>query len=64
MDTWEYKTIKTDFKGVNGGILEVEEFTDVLNRQGMQGWELVSCFASSQGNGYSREAIAVFKRKK
>lgn len=64
MDTWEYKTLKMDFEGLMGGILDVSEFDNMLNHLGVQGWELVSCFSSNKGNGYSREAIAVFKRKK
>jgi len=64
LDRWEYKTIKFELKGLLGGILKTEEFDYQLNRLGEQGWELVSCFTSNAGNGYSRYAIAVFKRKK
>lgn len=64
MDLWEYKTIKLETHGIIGGILETEEFTNNLNRLGDQGWELVSCFTTNAGNGYSREAVAVFKRRK
>jgi hypothetical protein len=34
METWEYRTIKTEFKGMLGGILEVDEFDEELNRLG------------------------------
>jgi hypothetical protein len=64
METWEYKTIKVHLKGLSGGILEVEDFNYKLNQYGEQGWELVSCFSTSGGSGYGREAIAVFKRRK
>ena len=64
METWEYKTIKMELKGLMGGILKVEDFNYELNQCGEQGWELVSCFSTSAGEGYGREAIAVFKRKK
>lgn len=64
MERWEYKTIKIKLKGFVGGILETEEFNYELNKLGDQGWELVSCFSTNGGQGYSREAIAVFKRRK
>ncbi|MBU5427490.1 DUF4177 domain-containing protein [Tissierella pigra] len=64
MDRWEYKTIKFGLKGFGGGILETEDFNYELNKLGDQGWELVSCFTPNGANGYSRDAIAVFKRRK
>ena len=63
MDRWEYKTIKFALKGFTGGILDTEDFDYELNKYGSQGWELVSCFTSNSSYGYSRDAIAVFKRK-
>ncbi|SHH20128.1 DUF4177 domain-containing protein [Clostridium grantii] len=64
MEKWEYTTIKIQLKGFQGGILEVKDFDDELNKMGEQGWELVSCFSTNGGSGYGREAIAVFKRRK
>ncbi|WMM23826.1 DUF4177 domain-containing protein [Tissierella sp. MB52-C2] len=64
MERWEYRTIKVKLKGLGGGILETEDFDYELNKLGEQGWELVSCFTANASNGYSRDAIAVFKRKK
>lgn len=64
MEKWEYKTIKVEPRGMMGGILEIEEFDYELNKLGERGWELVSCFSTNASNGYSREAIAVFKRRK
>ncbi len=64
MEKWEYTSFKVEPKGLMGGILETEDFNNKLNRLGEQGWELVSCFTTSAGQGYSREAIAVFKRRK
>lgn len=64
MEKWEYKTIKVELKGFLGGILKTEDFDYELNRLGEQGWELVSCFSTNAAEGYSRDAIAVFKRKK
>jgi hypothetical protein len=64
MQTWEYKTIKVQTKGILGGILDVNEFEGLLNQFGAQGWELVSTFDTNQVEGVSREAIAVFKRQR
>jgi len=64
LDRWEYKTIKFELKGFLGGVLETEDFDYEINKFGDQGWELVSCFTTNAANGYSRDAIAVFKRRK
>lgn len=64
MDMWQYKTMKVETKDFMGGILKIEDFDAELNALGERGWELVSCFTTNQGEGSSREAIAVFKRKK
>jgi hypothetical protein len=62
MVQWEYKTVKFKTGGFLGGILEEQEFDRELNQYGEQGWELVSCFDTSQSQGASREVIVVFKR--
>lgn len=64
MEKWEYKTIKFELKGFAGGKLETSDFDFQLNKLGEQGWELVSCFTSNAAQGYSRDAISVFKRVK
>ena len=62
MQTWEYKTIKVDTKGMMGGILDVAAFDSLLNGLGSDGWEMIAAFDTNQSYGASREAIAVFKR--
>jgi hypothetical protein len=64
LEKWEYRTIKVELKGLAGGILRTEDFNYELNKLGEQGWELVSCFSNNAAQGYSREAVAVFKRRK
>lgn len=64
MQKWEYKTVKVKTKGLSGGILEIADFDEQLNRLGQDGWELVSTFATTSGYGASREAVAIFKRPK
>lgn len=63
MEKWEYRTIKVQTKGFSGGILEIQNFDTELNRMGVEGWELISCFDTNQSYGQTREVIAVFKRK-
>jgi hypothetical protein len=63
MDQWEYKTIKYKTGGFMGGKVDENEFQDILNQHGFEGWELVSCFDTSTGQGQSRDVIAVFKRR-
>ncbi|HUV84961.1 MAG TPA: DUF4177 domain-containing protein [Methanosarcinales archaeon] len=64
MERWEYRTIKVLAKGFTGGILELQEFDNELNKMGSEGWELVSCFDTNQSYGETREVVAVFKRKR
>lgn len=63
MEQWEYKTVKYHTGGFMGGKVNVEELDELLNSLGFEGWELVSCFDTSQGQGQSREVISVFKRR-
>lgn len=46
-----------------GGKVNEEEFEDLLNSYGIDGWELISCFDTSVHQGQSRDIIAVMKRK-
>jgi len=64
MEKWEYKTIKFQTGGFFGGKLDANEFESMLNNMGEQGWELVSCFDTSQSQGASRDVVTVFKRRK
>lgn len=64
MDRWEYRTLKFKLKGFSGGILETKDFNNELNMLGDKGWELVSSFTTNAANGYSRDAVAIFKRRK
>jgi hypothetical protein len=63
MERWEYRTLKMQTTGFLGGILDTNSFDNELNKMGSEGWELVSCFDTSQSQGSSREVVAVFKRK-
>lgn len=63
MEQWSYKTVKYKTGGFLGGKVDEEEFEDLLNSYGYEGWELVSCFDTSVSQGQSRDIIAIFKRK-
>ncbi|XID94859.1 DUF4177 domain-containing protein [Paenibacillaceae bacterium WGS1546] len=63
MEQWEYKTLKYKTGGFLGGKVDEEEFEEQLNEFGRQGWELVSCFDTSMGQGTSRDIIVVFKKR-
>ncbi|WP_152397086.1 DUF4177 domain-containing protein [Paenibacillus guangzhouensis] len=63
-EKWEYRTLKFKTGGFMGGKIDEEEFQEELNRHGDEGWELVSCFDTSQSSGSSRDIVVVFKRKK
>ncbi|GIO63816.1 DUF4177 domain-containing protein [Paenibacillus cellulositrophicus] len=63
MEQWSYKTVKYKTGGFLGGKVDEEEFEDLLNSYGYEGWELVSCFDTSVSQGQSRDVIAIFKRK-
>ncbi|WP_433943005.1 DUF4177 domain-containing protein [Paenibacillus sp. SN-8-1] len=64
MEPWEYRTIKFKTGGFLGGKIDEQKFQEELNGYGQEGWELVSCFDTSQYEGASRDIIVVFKRKK
>lgn len=46
-----------------GGKIKEEEFEELLNNAGYEGWELVSCFDTSIYQGQSKDIVAVFKRR-
>jgi hypothetical protein len=63
VEKWEYKTIKVDPKGLADGALDTGNFNMVINQLGSVGWELVSCFTTSQSQLNTKEVVTVFKRK-
>lgn len=62
MKQWEYRTVKYKTGGFLGGKIDEQEFEDMLNKLGYEGWELISCFDTSLGQGASRDVVAIFKR--
>jgi hypothetical protein len=60
---WEYRTLKYKTGGFLGGKVDEQEFEEILNQYGYEGWELVSCFDTSVSQGASRDIIAIFKRR-
>ena len=62
MTKWEYKSISVESGGWMGGILKTEDFDQLLNQMGQQGWELVVVFDTNFNQGATRYVIATFKR--
>lgn len=62
MTKWEYKSVSIATEGWMGGILKTEEFDQMLNQMGQEGWELVTIFDTNLSNGATRYVIATFKR--
>lgn len=63
MEKFEYNTYVYDTKGWMGGLIESQDFREALNNFGRDGWELVSSVSTTQGNGYTRSILCIFKRK-
>lgn len=45
---WEYRIIKVEAKGLAGGKFDHNEFEQLMNDLGNQGWELVNVFGNCQ----------------
>ena len=64
---WEYKTLKlsTDYVFWTGTDFNADSLSDMLNRNGQDGWELVSIFdIARRDGGGSKFVVAVMKRLK
>jgi hypothetical protein len=61
---WEYTTLKipTDSGFLSGTDFDADRLAELLNRQGAEGWELVSVFDIEKVKGGSKFVIAVMKR--
>ena len=59
---WEYKTVKFKTSGLMGGKLDDTKLNNEMNQLGIQGWELVSSFSTSQSFGESRDIVLIFKK--
>lgn len=64
MKRYEYETVVTDAKGAMGGKVDIEDFDNMLNGMGSQGWELVQSIPSAQTQGGTRYILSTFKREK
>ena len=60
---WEYKVLKVSATGFwVSGKVDQDELERELNRLGVEGWELVSAFDTSGGQGYTRDVFLTLKR--
>ncbi len=62
MQKWEYKVIETECKGLMGGQLEIQHFSDSLNILGKDGWEVISSFTLNIAQGSSKKVVTILKR--
>jgi Domain of unknown function (DUF4177) len=60
---WQYKVVKFETTGWLGGKIDETEMNQALDRLGIEGWELVSCFDTNQSHGASLFVVCVLKRQ-
>lgn len=61
---WEYKTIKLKATGYwVGGNFDEAELDSMMNRYGVEGWELVAGFDTNKTAGETRDIVIIFKRQ-
>lgn len=60
--SWHYKVVKVPVPGVFKPEVKVEEVEQVLAPLGAVGWELVSSFSVTTGNGATIEIVLTLKR--
>ena len=65
MANWSYQTVKLEAKGwFVGGKIDEAMLDEHMNRLGINGWELVSGFSTTQTSGQTRDIILIFKRER
>ena len=62
MKKFEYRLLKYDAMGFNGGKLDLELIESEFGRMGEEGWELVDFTGTNSGFGESKWVVASFKR--
>lgn len=61
---WEYKTVKLELGGFLGGKIDQAQLDSILEEFGLEGWELVTVFATALYQGRTQDAAMVFKRRR
>ena len=61
---WEYKTVKLKLGGFLGGKINQDQLDKILEQAGLEGWELVTVFATALYQGRTQDAAMVFKRRR
>ena len=65
MPNWSYQTLKLSTQGwLIGGKVDENQLDEHMNRLGMNGWELVAGFNTTQSSGMTRDIVLIFKRAK
>ncbi len=64
MKKWNYKVVEFDTKSsFMGGKVDRQMIENQLNELGKKGWEVISSFTTTQGNGYTRKIIYTCKKE-
>ena len=65
MKSWSYRVIEFNpQKGLNlGGLVNLKEIEDSLNKLGEQGWEVVSGYTTNEGYGTTKRIIYTLKKE-
>ena len=63
MRKFEYKLLKYEATGFNGGKIDEIKIESDLNKYGQIGWELVSILNTTQGSGCSKFVVYNMKRQ-
>ncbi len=59
---FEYKTVVLKEKGVFVTKFNMDSLNEELEKNGKEGWDLVSSFATDLDNNGKKEVILIFKR--
>ncbi len=62
MTTWDYRIIKVQAGGFQGGKVDDLALENELKTLGLEGWELVSSVTTNKAAGETRDVLLLFKR--
>lgn len=63
MKTFEYKVETFETKGFWGGKVVEPRLEEMLNREGKNGWELITITASNEAYGATKVLVCTFKKE-
>lgn len=63
MKKFRYKVVTFETRGFCGGKVDEPRLEELLNREGSDGWELVSVTASNESYGATKVLVCTFKKE-